>query len=356
MNIKEVKDIANAALYESYLLYPYRQSAIKNRQRWTIGVVYPQEYSEANNSIEPWTMQTECLGMGGANTTFDLYVRFLHLLVRTVKRTETTGSCTQDQGGILPAGERSIASCFADEPREEAMEREISILSLPLHDLLEHTYILDFAFPGTSIVEDLATASHLTIMREQQPLKGTVAIAAKRINTESFKLTVQIMNNTPETGTIANLHNILLHSFISSHTILQIHQGTFTSLVNPPEAVLSVTQQCENLHTWPIPVGSKDTSDFMLSSPIILYDYPQIAPENPGSLFDSTEIDKRLMLRIMALTDDKKAKICQGNIRACEMPQHTESLTLKAFMKLHDTLRSMRPDCHRTLLENQGSP
>ena len=47
MNIEQVKEIANAVLFEGYLLYPYRHSAIKNRQRWTIGVVYPQEYSEA---------------------------------------------------------------------------------------------------------------------------------------------------------------------------------------------------------------------------------------------------------------------------------------------------------------------
>ena len=51
MRMEETKEIANAVLYEGYLLYPYRPSAIKNRQRWTIGVVYPREYSEANGSI-----------------------------------------------------------------------------------------------------------------------------------------------------------------------------------------------------------------------------------------------------------------------------------------------------------------
>ena len=34
----------------------------------------------------------------------------------------------------------------------------------------------------------------------------------------------------------------------------------------------------------------------MLSAPIILYDYPQIAPESPGDLFDLTEIDELLTL------------------------------------------------------------
>ena len=46
-------------------------------------------------------------------------------------------------------------------------------------------------------------------------------------------------------------------------------------------------------------VGEEGERDTMLSSPIILYDYPQIAPESPGSLFDGTEIDEILSLRIL---------------------------------------------------------
>ena len=90
MRIEHIKEIANAVLYEGYLLYPYRQSAIKNRTRWTFGVVYPKEYSEANGGIEPWTMRTECLVQGQVdNITLDMTVRFLHLLTRTVVQPES---------------------------------------------------------------------------------------------------------------------------------------------------------------------------------------------------------------------------------------------------------------------------
>src|SRR5438874_12784029 len=85
MKLEQVKGIANAVLYEGYLLYPYRQSAIKNRTRWTFGVVYPREYSEANGGIDPWRMRTECLVEGQADDiSLDIIVRFLHLLVRSV--------------------------------------------------------------------------------------------------------------------------------------------------------------------------------------------------------------------------------------------------------------------------------
>ena len=90
MRMEEIKEIANAVLYEGYLLYPYRRSAIKNRQRWTIGVVYPREYSEANGKIEPWMMQTECLVSGSADTSLDIYVRFLHLILTSSEQSVTS--------------------------------------------------------------------------------------------------------------------------------------------------------------------------------------------------------------------------------------------------------------------------
>ena len=42
-----VEKVAEAVLYEGYLLYPYRRSAMKNQQRWTFGGVYPAQYSAA---------------------------------------------------------------------------------------------------------------------------------------------------------------------------------------------------------------------------------------------------------------------------------------------------------------------
>lgn len=81
----------------------------------------------------------------------------------------------------------------------------------------------------------------------------------------------------------------------------------------------------------------------MLSSPIILYDYPQIAPESPGALFDGTEIDEILTLRIMTLTDEEKEQIRQGDARAREILERTEALSPEQFMKLHGTIRSLRP-------------
>src|ERR1700760_1475006 len=109
MNREQVQEIANAVLYEGYLLYPYRHTAIKNRQRWSIGIVYPRGYSEANGGIEPCTMQTECLVKGSAATSLDIHVRFLHLLLRGVVEPENSSVSAQAQTEGENASEWSLA-------------------------------------------------------------------------------------------------------------------------------------------------------------------------------------------------------------------------------------------------------
>src|SRR5947209_1316210 len=129
MKLEQVKEIANAVLYEGYLLYPYRQSALKNRTRWTFGAVYPREYSDANGGTEPWTMRTECLVEGSAgDVMLDVTVRFLHLLVRTV----TKPTPEENDRVEMSASEWSLASRLADEPLQEGMEREVRVQDLSL--------------------------------------------------------------------------------------------------------------------------------------------------------------------------------------------------------------------------------
>jgi hypothetical protein len=335
MNIEQVKEIANAVLFEGYLLYPYRHSAIKNRQRWTIGVVYPQEYSEENGGIEPCMMQTECLvtGLGNEDTSLDIHVRFLHLLQRSVVQPAPSQAQLDPQS----TGEWSLASRLARESYEEGIEREISVIDISLRDLVLNPRVVEIYYPGQRMVED-------AIVRMQRPIAGSIRLSAEQIDNDLFKFCAQIENLTPATGSLSNRHNeVLLQSFVSTHTILQVHQGEFISLLEPPEALQTVAGQCQNQRTWPVLVGSEGETDALLSSPIILYDYPQIAPESPGSLFDGTEIDEILTLRILTLTDQEKEEMRQGDARAREILERTEALTPEQFMKLHGTIRSMKP-------------
>lgn len=341
MRLEQIKEIANAVLYEGYLLYPYRPSAIKNRQRWTFGVVYPREYSEANGSVEPWTMQTECLVRGTLDTSLDVHVRFLHLLVRSATATTSPSNPQVEESS---ASEWGLASRFAHEAWEEGVEREVNAHGLALGDLLEHPKRLTFEFPGMrDEIESPETPGNSAVL-EQKAIAGSLVITAVPVETTMYRLNIQIENRTPGTGAVTSLHNvILLQSFVSTHTILQAHQGAFLSLMDPPEELKASAQGCHNLRTWPVLVGSEGEDDAILSSPIILYDYPQIAPESPGSLFDGTEIDEILTLRILTLTDEEKQEMRRGDARVREILERTEALTPEQFMKMHGTIRNMRP-------------
>jgi len=345
MRIEQIKEIADAVLYEGYLLYPYRQSALKNRTRWTFGVVYPREYSEANGGIDPWTMHTECLVEGDDDTVLDVTVRFLHLLVRTVEQPEMV----KDDPAGDNAVEWSLASRFAGEPLQEGMEREVSALDLSLSELLARPSIVEIDFPGGRVADDEAAINRTyanpsgRAIREQQPVQGVVILAAELLSQNLFKLSVHIENRSAEVSSPPRQHDaVLFQSFVSTHTILQVRHGSFISLLDPPEALQPFVKGLQNIRTWPVLVGNEGERDAIVSSPIILYDYPQIAPESPGALFDGTEIDEILSLRIMTLTDEEKEEMRQDE-RAREILERTEALTPEQFMKLHGTIRELRP-------------
>src|SRR2546423_9829348 len=59
MSFERIERVADAILYEGYVLYPYRASAVKNQLRWQFGVVAPRRPREEDG--EPWFTQTECL-------------------------------------------------------------------------------------------------------------------------------------------------------------------------------------------------------------------------------------------------------------------------------------------------------
>jgi hydrogenase maturation protease len=133
-----------------------------------------------------------------------------------------------------------------------------------------------------------------------------------------------------------------MKSLLSTHTILTVRDGEFVSLLDPPEALRDAVAGCHNVGTWPVLVGEEGERDCMLSSPIILYDYPEIAPESPGDLFDGTEIDEILTLRIMTLTEEEKHAMRGVDERARQILERTETLPAEQLMKMHGAMRSLR--------------
>jgi hypothetical protein len=104
----------------------------------------------------------------------------------------------------------------------------------------------------------------------------------------------------------------------------------------------TAAKECQNLHTWPVLAGQTGEKQYLLSSPIILPDHPQIAPESPGNLFDNSEVDQLLFLNILALTDQEKQEIRATDPKAREILERSESLSMDDFMHMHGAIRDFR--------------
>ena len=298
MDLKIVESIANAVLYEGYLLYPYRPTAIKNRRRFNFGVVYPHDYGLTHDEL--LCAQTECLAVCNWRMALDVRVRFLHVTAR--------------------------------EGRQEAVAREVTASALRT-DLLVEPLQLSFAFPAKRANESC----------EQEPINGNIEIDARQIAERVFKITARVTNLTPLADAASmSSDEALKRSLISTHVILNVRGGEFISLLDPPESFREMTGSLCNIGTYPVLVGAEGERDTMLASPIILYDYPQIAPESAGDFFDGTEIDEMLALRVLTLTDEEKREMRGGDERARRILERTEAMPVEQLMKLHGAVRDMR--------------
>ena len=153
------------------------------------------------------------------------------------------------------------------------------------------------------------------LVREWEALTASVQFDSALCRNGVVKVTVRVHNLTSADSRETIIRgDALSFSLVSAHTILGVEEGEFLSLLDPPAGFEDLVGQCSNIGTWPVLIG--DQAETMLSSPIILYDYPQIAPESAGNLFDSTEIDEILSLRILTLTDDEKREMRQSDDRA----------------------------------------
>jgi hypothetical protein len=294
MNLDDVEKIANAILYEGYLLYPYRQSAFKNKRRWDFGLVYPPGREKDN---EPSSLKCECLVMATAESSIEACIRFLHPYL------------TRDEEGQWL----------------EATERTVSLPPTKLSSCSHHLS-MDLQFQAES--------------HGQRTISGQVELSAEGLDSGLFRVGLLIRNTTPAECCDGRLEGTL-YRWASTHAILSVDSGRFVSLLEPPDAFRAHAAACHNVGLFPVLAGDRNSASMMLASPIILYDYPEVAFESGGNLFDGTEIDELLNLRIQALSDGEKAEIRRGDPRGAYVLKTSESLTSQDFLRLHATMHKL---------------
>jgi hydrogenase maturation protease len=334
--------VADAVLYEGYVLYPYRASAGKNRIRWQFGCVVPAGYSELGGS-EPSAMQTECLIAPAEDAlTLDLRVRFLQVQARTIEE-KIEESLDAEGTSFRPVETLEVGDGML-VTWEEGVERRFDATEIPLAELLAGERRIPIELlAGREIEEVRGEGGKIVarIVRERWPISGVVRVAAEP-HGDLIKLRVRI-ENLDGWRESADREQALRRSMIGAHTLLAVRGGAFVSLLDPPAEAADAVAACANFHTWPVLIGPEESRDVVLSSPIILYDHPAVAAESAGDFCDATEIDEILTLRVMTLTEDEKREARGTDERSRQIIERSDASSPELLDRLHGVVRSLAP-------------
>lgn len=310
--------VADAVLYEGYLLYPYRASSSKNQSRWQFGVLGPQGAADAGIGEES-ALTAQFLTDGDGALTF--CVRFLQLQHRQAER-------------ATPAGEFELVDQLGSWLTwDEAVECEIEFGPIPL---TEHTTTLPIEVAGSSESETVAGGQ---LTRTRESLHGQLCVTSTPVDHRHHRITVEVRNTALP---VDDKQAAIATSMIGTHVIVAAEHADLVSLLEPPEISEPLVAQCHSQRCFPVLAGPPGDHSLLLISPIILYDHPQVAEQSEGALFDSTEIDEILTLRVMTMTDDEKAQARATDPMAAAIIDRCDAMSPEAMQRLHGVLRDPR--------------
>jgi hypothetical protein len=344
MKREDLDKLVEAVLYEGHILYPYRASSKKNQQRFTFGRIYPEAYSKAQSGAEPAAMQTQCLARPvSAGAAANVEVCFLQPMTREIGILETPLNvwvCRDHEPTYRLVSTVTINGRIY-QAWHEAMERRIT-MEFPLEG---DTLTVPIEFLAERSIEPIHGEEGripAVIIRQANAIRGEIIVSAIDAGNGLRRLTVRIENRSEMLEReLVGSNAALLRTFASAHTILRAIDAEFLSVTSPPTEAEAATRECHNIGTWPVLVGDEaaQENDTILSSPIVLPDYPEVAKESPGTLFDGTEIDEILTLRILTMTDEEKLEMRHIDGQARSLLERTESLRPEHILSMHGVMK-----------------
>ncbi|WP_405407428.1 hypothetical protein [Streptomyces decoyicus] len=337
-NFATARQVADAVLFEGYVLYPYRASAAKNKLRWQFGVLVPPRWGA--ESAEHSFQRTECLMEPRSGARLSAELRFLHAQRRTVQRRCPAGGFETVEELELP--DRVLV------PWDEGSEERVTLVA-DISKLTGEGVTVPFTRPAREETEPVHDADGKLVgrlVRRCAEVRGHVRLTASELDGPyaALRLTATVENTSgwqpDDTG--ADRDAALPHSLVGAHLLLGLSAGSFVSMTDPPEWARGAVAACRNEHAWPVLAGADGRADVVLSSPIILEDHPAIAPESPGALYDALEIDEILALRTAALTDQEKREARGTDPRAAEVIELADTMPPEVLERLHGAVRALR--------------
>jgi hypothetical protein len=336
MSFERAQAIADAVLFEGYVLYPYRASSTKNRYRWTFGVLAPREWSEAGG-CEPSWLETQVL-VRGQKARLHGRLRFLHVVDRRVEARDGEGTHPVER---LEVGGNVVLPWEEAELREIDFDVEVDAG----HDARR----IPFSVPAderTEIVRDADGTEIGLVIRSCRAVSGTIHAWSEPVDGTGeplARVSIHVENLTPYPSRDAERADAMRASCVSTHVLLEAENGSFMSLVDAPPHAREAAAACTSVRAHPVLAGAPGQYDVMLCSPIILYDHPQVAPESPGEFFDSCEIDALLALRTKTLTPEERVLARAADGRAAALLDRVDALEDNDMARLHGgTMRDRR--------------
>lgn len=313
--------VADAVLYEGYLLYPYRGTSSKNQSRWQFGVLGPPGAAAAGLG-EDDTLAAEFLVDGAQAIT--LLVRFLQLQHRTAEREFAHGEFEPVAELATPAGSWLTW--------DEAVECERSFGPIALDG--QRWTLPVTAEEGT----DVEIVEGGRLVRRRREVRGELAVTSEP-DGALRRVSVRVRNVGDGVGGAEGKDSVIARSMIGTHVIAEVVGGQFVSLLEPPPEAVAAASRCVQHRCFPVLAGPPGSRDILLISPIILYDHPEVAEQSGAALYDCTEIDEILTLRVMTMTDEEKAQARATDPRAARIIDQCDAMSPQDMARLHGVLR-----------------
>ncbi|ELS50922.1 hypothetical protein STVIR_8145 [Streptomyces viridochromogenes Tue57] len=250
--VEQLGAVADAVLYEGYLLYPYRRSSPKNRVRWQFGVLFPREWVERDGPVLPgisgsadsWYQRTECLLLGRRpDALVRVRVRYLQMQHKQIEETDRRGRHRPVES--LRTDEGTIHLTFA-----EAVPRERDVV-VPLDDLVRQEHIIPVDAPGGEDIEPLPSGAG-RVVRRREAVRASTAVRAERVGEGVYRLRVRTENRETAPGPNLSRAEALGHALIATHTLIGGDGVEFVSLIDPPPDLARYAGDCRNAFTFPV--------------------------------------------------------------------------------------------------------
>ena len=273
----QLRAVADAVLYEGFLLYPYSKSALKNQMPFQFGVVMPDGYGD---SSEPPSMRSQfvfCLG-STSGARIEGMLRFLRIAEDPV----------EEEVPFAFSPDAPFGFCFTTH----ALRGEINVGIEQNGDV------------ATITLEILNHTSAAADASRNEALRSAFVSAHVVLETEHGAFASAIDPPDIAARATARCFNDRLYPILTGDR-----------------------------------ASGVQTSKALLLSPIILDDFPRIAAASRTQTFDGTEIDELLMLSVASLTDEEKRDARAAHPYVESIVERAEALDPQTLQTLHGEIR-----------------